>query len=72
MRIFKRNPLLSKGKFIQSILIALFIGCIYWRLPGPDSNPTERDNIDKEGFLFFFMIGMFMMSLNPSIITFPS
>ncbi|KAL4474979.1 hypothetical protein ABPG74_001675 [Tetrahymena malaccensis] len=72
MRILKRSPILFKARFIQSIIIALFMGIIYWKIPGPHDNPTQRNINDKNGLLFFWIVAMFMMSLKPCILVFPS
>ncbi|KAL4512208.1 hypothetical protein ABPG72_005210 [Tetrahymena utriculariae] len=72
VRILQRNPLIFKARLVQSIIISLFIGAIYWQIPGPHDNPSQRSINDKNGFLFFWCIGMFMMTLNPCVLTFPS
>ncbi|KAL4474978.1 hypothetical protein ABPG74_001674 [Tetrahymena malaccensis] len=72
LKIFSRNPLVFKARFFQSIFIGLLFGAIYWQIPGPTDNPTQRDINDKNGILFFWTTAMFMMNLKPSIITFPS
>ncbi|KAL4512209.1 hypothetical protein ABPG72_005211 [Tetrahymena utriculariae] len=72
VRILKRNPILLRARLGQSIVIALFIGLIYFDIPKPTEHYTIRDITDKNGVLFFFSISMFMMTLNPCMLTFPS
>ncbi|KAL4474984.1 hypothetical protein ABPG74_001680 [Tetrahymena malaccensis] len=72
IRILKRNPILLRARLGQSIIIALFIGLIYLDIPKPTEHYTIRDINDKNGVLFFFTISMFMMTLNPCMLTFPS
>ncbi|EAR86482.2 ABC transporter family protein (macronuclear) [Tetrahymena thermophila SB210] len=72
LKIFKRNPLVFKARFFQSIFIGLLFGAIYWQIPGPYDNPTQRDINDRNGLLFFWTTAMFMMNLKPSILTFPA
>ncbi|KAL4474986.1 hypothetical protein ABPG74_001682 [Tetrahymena malaccensis] len=70
-KILKRNPILFSARLIQSIVISLFIGAIYWQIPGPQDNPTQRNIDDKNGFIFFWVIGAFMMAIQPCVLTFP-
>ncbi|EAR86576.2 ABC-2 family transporter protein (macronuclear) [Tetrahymena thermophila SB210] len=70
-KILKRNPILFIARLIQSILISLLMGAIYWQIPGPLDNPTQRNINDKNGFMFFWVYGNFMMALLPCVLTFP-
>jgi ABC-type multidrug transport system permease subunit len=62
-----------KGRIIQTVILALFTGAIYWRIPKGDVvNMNQRAIWDKNGFLFFNSISLFMSSMNPVILTFPA
>jgi len=53
--------------------MSLFIGALYFNLPGPLNRTimSSRDIQDYTGVLFNLCVGMFMMQLNPVILTFP-
>ncbi|EAR86486.1 ABC transporter family protein (macronuclear) [Tetrahymena thermophila SB210] len=70
-KIIARIRILSKARVIQSIVLGLFLGAVFWQIPGPTENPTIRDINDKNGILLFFSITIYMMQLQFCILTFP-
>lgn len=61
-----------KARFFQALIVSLFLGAVFWRLPDSDNHPNTRDLNDKTGFLFFYNIFMLISTLNPCVMTFPS
>jgi len=50
-----RNKIIVKGRFAQSIILALFTAAIFYQLPNnidPDVNLNQRNIFNKLGFLF--------------------
>ena len=77
----KRNPVIVRGRIIQTIILALFAGAVYWKLPKPDEisfklggivDVSVKDIMNKAGFLFFVSVNQLMMALIPVFLTFPS
>lgn len=72
-----RNPMVVKARFIQSIILGLFVGGVYWRISrnyvSQNGNPNVRtvDFITLVGFFFFMCMTGFMSSLSPVSIVFP-
>ncbi|KAL4474983.1 hypothetical protein ABPG74_001679 [Tetrahymena malaccensis] len=70
-KIISRIKILSNTRFIQSILLGLFLGLVFLQIPGPTDNPSIRDVNDKNGILLFFAVSVYMQQLQFCILTFP-
>jgi len=60
---------------MQTIVIGLLVIALFWRLPDPDNtlNPENQRVIwDKIGLLYMCAIIMFMLSLLPMVLIFPT
>ncbi len=61
---------------MQSIILGLFVGGVYWKISKEYVNPTNPnirtvDFITLAGLLFFLCVTGFMSSLSPVAIVFP-
>jgi len=68
----KRNPLILRSRIIQTIILGLISGALFWRL----SNDYSAQGLSvgfnsKNGAFFFLSVSAFMSSLSPIILTFP-
>ncbi|EAR86589.1 ABC-type transport system protein (macronuclear) [Tetrahymena thermophila SB210] len=69
----KRNPLLSRSRFIQAIVLGLFTGIVYSSLPDPETHADDQRAVnDYNGALFFLAMVMHMNSMLPVVLTIPS
>lgn len=69
MLVFKRNPILFVSRFVQVFFLA-FMNCSLFFQLQEDPN-DQRTFQDRNGSIFFFIIGMVMTNLMPVILTFP-
>ncbi|KAJ9466210.1 Protein white [Diplonema papillatum] len=67
MRNIVRNPMLSKARVMQSVVLGLFIGAIFWD-PGDDKDGITA----KKGALFFVTVNQAMLPLMGTLHTFPT
>lgn len=68
----KRNPLIVKSRMLQTILLALISGALFWKLESDYSLlGLSKGFNSKNGAFFFLSISAFMSSLSPIILTFP-
>lgn len=72
------NPLVFRARIMQSIILGLLIGGVYWKIGHDyyylDSQGNIVPNVDYftlTGLLFFFSISGLMSSLSPVSIVFP-
>ncbi|KAL4512252.1 hypothetical protein ABPG72_005254 [Tetrahymena utriculariae] len=69
----KRNPILSRSRIIQSIILGLFTGIVYSSLPDLTTIADDQRAInDYNGALFFLAMVMHMNSILPVVLTIPS
>lgn len=65
-----RNPMLFKSRIIQSVILGLYVGGVYF-------GAGERDYLVKTnwyaiiGFFFFMCIASLMFELGPTTLVFP-
>jgi hypothetical protein len=68
----KRNPLILRVRLIQTIILAIITGGIFWDLSKDYSQKgLSKGFYSTNGACFFISIAIFMTSLNPIILTFP-
>eukprot|EP00331_Platyophrya_macrostoma_P006837 CAMPEP_0176428008 /NCGR_PEP_ID=MMETSP0127-20121128/12909_1 /TAXON_ID=938130 /ORGANISM="Platyophrya macrostoma, Strain WH" /LENGTH=556 /DNA_ID=CAMNT_0017809639 /DNA_START=239 /DNA_END=1909 /DNA_ORIENTATION=- len=67
---FRRNPILFRGRVVQTLVIAFVVCSIYFRLTDDPKDPTAT--YDRNGALFFLCVTQFMMSMMGILLTFPS
>jgi len=51
-----RNPATSIGQVVVNLIVAVIVGCIYWRLDNTDE--PNRAVRDRTGCLFFIMVNL--------------
>ena len=67
---FKRNPILLRTRFIQTLALAFLICALFFQL---DNNPNNQRNIsNRRGSLFFILTSNFMTPMMSVLLTFPS
>lgn len=66
-----RNPMLFKSRFIQSIILALYIGGVYFDT-GRRDYTTQANWVAIIGFFFFTAIASLMSALAPISLVFPT
>ncbi|KAJ9466912.1 Protein white [Diplonema papillatum] len=66
-RNIARNPMLSKARVVQSVILGLAIGAIFWN-PGDDKDGVTA----KAGALFFVVVNQSMLPLMGTLHTFPT
>lgn len=68
----RRNPVLLTSRILQSIILSLITGGLFWKLSN-DYSPSglSRSFNSKNGALFFLAVSNFMSSMSPVILTFP-
>jgi len=62
-----RDPMATKAKVIQTLVLALLVGLLYLRV-GDDQASIQ----DREGALFFIVVNQAMASIMGTIVTFPA
>ena len=68
----RRNPLIMRSRLIQTILLALVSGALFWKLESDYTmQGLSKGFNSKNGAFFFLGISAFMSSLSPMILTFP-
>jgi hypothetical protein len=68
----KRNPLIVKSRLIQTIILGLITGALFWQLSSDYSaKGLSKGFNSKNGAFFFLSVSAFMASLSPIILTFP-
>lgn len=68
----KRNPLIVKSRLIQTIILGLITGALFWKLSSDYSaKGLSKGFNSKNGAFFFLSVSAFMASLSPIILTFP-
>lgn len=64
--------MLFKSRVITNLFIAVFGGLIFWNLEDGRDDPSNTQNLgNMVGFLFFWSMNVFMIVLNPVVLTFP-
>ncbi|EAR84815.1 ABC transporter family protein (macronuclear) [Tetrahymena thermophila SB210] len=72
LKINFRNPILVKSRTIQSIIMATYIGLIWFQLPDGKNDPTNIVDVqNRAGLIYFLSVSVFMESVNPCVLTFP-
>jgi len=64
--MYKRDPLLSKARFAQSLVVSLLVGLIYLRLGN-----TQEDVMNKMGAAFFIVINQCILGMFSVLQVFP-
>lgn len=68
----QRNPVLLTSRIVQTIILSLITGALFWKLSRDYSNSGLSKSFNsKNGALFFLSISNFMSSMSPVILTFP-
>lgn len=66
-----RNPMMLKSRLIQSVVMGLYAGGLYFRI-----GEENYDNLPRwyslVGFLFFLAMSSFMFALGPVTLVFPT
>jgi ABC-type multidrug transport system permease subunit len=68
----RRNPIILTSRIIQTIILSLITGALFWKL-GNDYSAAglSKSFNSKNGALFFLSISNFMSAMSPVILTFP-
>jgi hypothetical protein len=66
-----RNPMLFKSRFIQSLVLGLYVGGVFFAL-GQDDYTNQNNWFAIEGFFFFMNISSMMTALAPVTLVFPA
>lgn len=68
----RRNPLLVRSRIVQTAVIALIAGGLFWKLESDYTlKGLSKGFNSKNGAFFFLSVSAFMSSLSPMILTFP-
>lgn len=64
--------MLFRARIITNLFIAIFGGLIFWNLEDGSDDPSNLNDLSNMiGFLFFWAMNVFMIVLNPVVLTFP-
>lgn len=64
--------MLLKSRVMTNLFISIFGGLIFWNLSDGKDDPTNENDLGNMiGFLFFWSMNVFMIVLNPVVLTFP-
>ena len=66
-----RNPMMLKSRLIQSLVMGLYAGGLYFRLGDEDYESVVRW-YSLVGFLYFLSMSSFMFALGPMTLVFPT
>lgn len=68
----KRNPLILRARLLQTIILSLISGALFWKLSSDYTQQGLSKGFNsKNGAFFYLGVSAFMSSLSPVILTFP-